>query len=131
MNQANIEICTITASRKLDGLLDEVQVSSTALSSNWVWAAYESQKQNPTLLVYSPVNDSEEPLPDEDGDGIPDFWEQLHFGGATNAVADADNDGDGFDNLSEWISDTIPTNADSFFMLNAITTIGSAEIRHS
>jgi hypothetical protein len=31
---------------------------------------------------------------DTDGDGLPDWWEIKHFGGPTNAVASADDDGD-------------------------------------
>jgi len=61
---------------------------------------------------------------DTDGDGIPDWWELLHGGGATNMVATADDDLDGFSNLEEWIANTIPTNAASLFLLEAasITT---------
>jgi hypothetical protein len=39
----------------------------------------------------------------------------LHFGGATNAVAGADSDGDGFSNAQEYISGFDPTNGASFF----------------
>lgn len=48
---------------------------------------------------------------DADGDGLPNDWESQY------AVADAhaDADGDGFDNLSEFIAGTNPTNDASFF----------------
>ncbi len=52
---------------------------------------------------------------DTDDDGIPDWWEYVHFGSSTGAVADADADGDGTTNLAEYIADTDPTDADSFF----------------
>lgn len=39
---------------------------------------------------------------DTDGDGIPDWWEALYFGGPTNAVADADASGDGMSNLEAY-----------------------------
>jgi len=39
---------------------------------------------------------------DSDGDGIPDWWELEHFGGATNATADEDVDGDGLTNYWEY-----------------------------
>ncbi len=50
---------------------------------------------------------------DADGDGMPDEWERQNFGGATNASAAADDDGDGVNNLSEYIADTQPTNGAS------------------
>ena len=48
---------------------------------------------------------------DADGDGLPNDWENRY------AVADADDDGDedGFDNMSEFIAGTDPTNSASFF----------------
>ncbi len=50
---------------------------------------------------------------DADGDGMPDAWEVLYFGG-TNAVdggASEDWDKDCMDNLSEWMAGTNPTNS--------------------
>ncbi|VGO14174.1 Chondroitin sulfate ABC endolyase [Pontiella desulfatans] len=52
---------------------------------------------------------------DKDADGLPNGWEFGYFGGATNATASADDDGDGFDNLAEFIAGTNPTNEASFF----------------
>jgi len=68
-------------------------------------------------------------LADRDGDGIPDWWEEDHFGGPTNAVSGADSDGDGFDNYSEWTADTNPTNPASFFMLGGISKTGAVDIQ--
>lgn len=51
---------------------------------------------------------------DLDGDGIPNWWEQ-QFGATTGLVASADNDSDGFTNYEEWLADTDPTGAASFF----------------
>lgn len=47
---------------------------------------------------------------DSDGDGMPDWWEVLHFGGPTNATAGVDDDGDGHSNWQEFVADTQPTN---------------------
>jgi len=60
---------------------------------------------------------------DVDGDGIPNAWEQLYFGGPTNAVATNDGDGDGLDNLGEYLAGTIPTNGDSYFQITEIDTV--------
>lgn len=45
---------------------------------------------------------------DTDADELPNDWETLYFGGATNAVASADDDGDGFLNIEEFVAGTIP-----------------------
>jgi len=47
---------------------------------------------------------------DSDGDGLPDTWEQFYFFNPTNALISDDPDGDGYDNLSEFISSTHPNN---------------------
>jgi hypothetical protein len=56
---------------------------------------------------------------DGDADGMPDEWERFYFGNPTSAVANADSDLDGFDHAGEYIADTDPTNAQSFFKLEA------------
>jgi parallel beta-helix repeat protein len=49
---------------------------------------------------------------DADGDGLPNDWESRF--GVANALADVDNDG--FNNISEYIAGTDPTNDASYFM---------------
>jgi len=61
-----------------------------------------------------------DPDMDTDGDGMPDFWEQLHFGGPAAGVATADDDLDGADNLSEYVADTDPNNSASVFGITNI-----------
>lgn len=56
-------------------------------------------------------------LNDADADGLPDSWEQLHFQNITNAVASADSDEDGQDNLTEYITGVDPQNANDLFQL--------------
>jgi len=59
---------------------------------------------------------------DADSDSLPDSWEQQYFNGPTNAIADADDDGDGFSNLQEYISGFNPTNGTSFFKVTTFET---------
>ncbi|MDF7824619.1 chondroitinase family polysaccharide lyase [Pontiellaceae bacterium B12227] len=51
---------------------------------------------------------------DKDADGMPNGWEFKYFGHPTNTLAGVDSDGDGLDNLSEFIAGTIPTNSGSY-----------------
>lgn len=50
--------------------------------------------------------------PDTDSDGLPDDWEQEHFGNLAQA-ANGDPDNDGLTNLQEYAMDTEPDNADT------------------
>lgn len=52
---------------------------------------------------------------DDDGDGLPNTWEALYFGGVTNADATANGDGDAALNWEEYVADTHPTNGASYF----------------
>jgi len=56
-------------------------------------------------------------LPDTDGDGLPDWWEQLYFGSATGANPDLDSDADGMSNLEEYQAGTHPRNAGSLLRI--------------
>ncbi len=59
---------------------------------------------------------------DSNGDGIPDGWaQQFGFDLLAANVATNNADGDALNNLQEWIADTNPTNAASFFRLESIT----------
>ena len=57
---------------------------------------------------------------DSVGDGIADWWRAKYFGGdgkttTSNTIATADPDHDGVDNYHEYLADTVPTNALSWF----------------
>ena len=57
---------------------------------------------------------------DSDGDGMPDTYEKINFGNATNAVATDDPDMDTFNNLAEFIAATDPGNSASVFRVEGI-----------
>lgn len=72
---------------------------------------------NVALTVYSA---------DSDGDGIPDWWMLQTFGHATGQAADKsratdDADGDGMNNLAEYLCGTDPTDADSYLRMISVT----------
>ena len=50
---------------------------------------------------------------DTDGDGLPDWWETSHFGNLAE-VGGGDPDRDGFSNVDEFFSGTLPTQSSSY-----------------
>jgi subtilisin family serine protease len=54
---------------------------------------------------------------DSDLNGLPDWWEQMHFGQLTGTDPNADPDHDGASNVAEWLADTDPMNASSAFRI--------------
>ncbi len=76
-----------------------------------------------TTLSYTAVNRHLDSV----GDGIPDAWRQQYFGGTgtttnANSCATGDPDRDGSANHSEYIADTNPTNALSYFHIESIAS---------
>jgi hypothetical protein len=67
-------------------------------------------------------------LADSDGDQIPDWWETQWGIGPTNMLASRDDDGDGHDNLSEYIADTLPTNSYSYHHISQMNAGGTSSI---
>jgi len=57
---------------------------------------------------------------DDDGDGIPNAWEQHYFNGPTNGVAGGDPDRDGFTTYQEYVSDTDPLDGTSYLRITSI-----------
>ena len=49
---------------------------------------------------------------------MPDWWEQLHFGGTGVAGLSTDADGDGQSDFDEYVAGMDPNNAASCFMIN-------------
>ena len=63
---------------------------------------------------------------DSVGDGIPDWWRAICFGGdgkttTSASSATADPDGDGADNSHEYLADTNPVNALSYFHILSVS----------
>ncbi len=73
-------------------------------------------------LVYTPTSVVLQVVADLDSDnnGLPDYWEQQYFHTLTGTSPTADPDGDGMSNLQEFLADTNPTNAASYFHIQSI-----------
>lgn len=65
---------------------------------------------------------------DTDTNGLPDWWELEYFGHLTGTDPNADPDGDGENNLAEWIAGTNPTNAASCLRLTTISATNHSAI---
>jgi subtilisin family serine protease len=57
---------------------------------------------------------------DTDGNGLPDWWEQIYFGQPTGVNPTADRDGDGMTNLQEFFAGTNPSDPQSVFRISSI-----------
>lgn len=60
------------------------------------------------------------------GDGIPDWWRAVYFGGdgkstTADSVSNGDPDHDGADNLHEYLADTDPTDPVSLFRVRSVS----------
>lgn len=78
---------------------------------------------NETGLAYSVVSSE---TADSDGDGMSDGWE-VRFGLDPLGRGDArlDLDGDGMDNVSEFIAGTVPTSTSSLFVVSAESVVSN------
>jgi hypothetical protein len=67
-----------------------------------------------SLLISGPDSDA-------DGDGMPDAWETTYFLSPTGAIAAADSDNDGADNLTEYITGYNPLDPGSVFEVTSFS----------
>ncbi len=86
--------------------------------------------QGDAIRIYNYVRLVRTALTTDDsvGDGIPNAWRAKYFGGSgttTNAVSCAacDADGDKVPNYSEYVADTNPTNARSYFHIQSVSHV--------
>jgi len=94
--------------------------SGLAAWGDTIWQLWERNRGVPGAAPVLMTNTFVQlDVSDTDGDGIPAYWEDLFFGGATNATASVDTDLDGVDNLGEYIAYTVPTNDQSVFVISA------------
>ena len=88
-----------------------------------IWDLWENNKDVPGAAPVLMTNTFVQmDVSDTDGDGIPAYWEEQHFGGPTNANPTADKDLDGRDNYNEYIALTNPDDDQSVFRIETENT---------
>jgi hypothetical protein len=88
-------------------------------NGSWVYASNPIKKQQiyatQISARYSWITNMIGNELDQDVDFMPDWWEAQYTNSVTAMTPDEDSDGDGFSNVQEYLADTNPTNAASFF----------------
>ncbi len=93
--------------------------SGLAAWGDTIWQLWEHNKGVPGAAPVLMTNTYVQlDVSDTDGDGIPAYWEDLHFGGPTNANPTADSDFDGLNELGEYLALTLPWDAGSVFRID-------------
>jgi hypothetical protein len=87
-------------------------------SSDPGWIAYDLNRVEDVFALAPGIGAAL----DSDGDGIPDWWMDEHFGHPTGLASDLtraqdDYDGDGMNNWQEWVAKTDPTDKGSRLVL--------------
>ena len=59
-------------------------------------------------------------LLDTDGDNLPDWWEDLHFGSADFTTGPEDSDHDGISNYAEYLAGTDPLIGEPLFRVSGV-----------
>jgi Concanavalin A-like lectin/glucanases superfamily/Bacterial TSP3 repeat len=97
-NNAPLEIGSSGGCPYFDGLIDEVAIYSRALSASEIQGIYAAADRGKFI--------------DSNNDGMADNWEMQYFG-TLNVNPTGDADGDGLNNLQEFLVGTDPTNPDT------------------
>jgi hypothetical protein len=90
------------------------RLSGSVYSANCGWISLS----NAFVFVQT---DTIAPGTDNDGDGIADAWERLHFGNLTTANAISDFDGDGVSDKNEYLAGTNPNDLSDYLSITALS----------
>jgi hypothetical protein len=111
------------------GRMDEVRVTCTDRSSNWVHAAYQTMASNDTFAAYGEVMADGDGFTDIDGDGIDDAWEETNCGPVPPGCDPNGDTGDldVYTYLQEYLLDYDPTVSNEAFAITA-SGLGSFDV---
>ena len=113
---SNLFVCGVIASSSTNG--NDRYLSRTVLGER-AWGERDEFRQ----YAFNTVNVRPQRVnllhADLRGDGLSNSWRQERFGTPEGPPADADTDGDGYDNRAEEIAGTHPNQAQSFFAVEA------------
>ncbi len=104
---------TATSENDIDNV-EQVYIQTPSAGAYTVTVDFDGSLEDGDQY-YSLLVDGLASASDTDGDDLPDSWEIEYFGSSTGAEPEADPDGDGADNLTEYISGHNPTDSGSVF----------------
>lgn len=119
-NAAFIGRMETNAPNYFPGSLDEVRLSQSARSANWIKASYDNQKPAATFLTASPAA-----TPDLDGDRLTDAWEVSTLGAVNVSDGTQDSDGDGASDLLEYATGSDPGSSAGMPLITVLPPAGS------
>lgn len=102
------------------GTLDEVRLSQSARSADWIKASYDNQKPASVFLTASPAV-----TPDLDGDRLTDAWEVAELGAVSASDGSQDADQDGSSDLLEYATGSDPVSGSGVPVVSMVQTVSS------
>jgi hypothetical protein len=91
-----------------EGITSRADGSDGSESWFWVDKKIPAEPRQPNGSLFIPANS-----PDTDGDGLPDFWEEIYAGNLTALNVTGDFDSDTLTDVTEFQRQTDPTKADT------------------
>jgi hypothetical protein len=119
-NAAYIGRMETNASNFFPGTIDEVRLSQSARSANWIKAGYDNQKPASVFLTASPAV-----TPDLDGDRLTDAWEVAELGAVSMSDGSQDADQDGSSDLLEYATGSDPVSGSGVPAVSMVQTVSS------
>ena len=119
-NAAYIGRMETTTANYFPGTIDEVRLSQSARSANWIKASYDNQKPASAFLTTSPVT-----TPDLDGDHLTDVWEVAELGAVNVSDGSQDADHDGASDLLEYATGSDPFSGAGVPAVSLVQTVSA------
>lgn len=123
-NENGAVVCRLSSLAVGGAAVFTVAVDAVSAFAGTVTNAAACAVTNEEVGLYNNEDTSTTTVLDDDGDGLPDYYEYAHGLDYTNAGDAAENeDGDAHDNLDEFIAGTQWTNDQSYFTANTSLSV--------